>query len=75
MQGCTKVPGGECHSVHLVCPFLPWQKGWAEHMLWHSAQSDDPCSDAQVHVQTFPPKTDYDIIRASYGDVMMMLMI
>ena len=62
-----------CHNVHLGWPFLPWQKGWAECSLFCSAQSSDLCSDAQVHVQTFPPKTDYDVMGALYGDVTMTL--
>ena len=53
-------------------PFLPWQKVQAEHLPCCSAQSDDICSDTQVHAQTYPPKKDHDIIWASYGDVMML---
>ena len=59
--------------MHLGWPFLPWLEGWAEHPLWHSTQSDDLYWDAQVHAQTFPPKTDYDIIGTSYGNIMMTL--
>ena len=59
--------------MHLGWPFLPWQEGQAEHQLLHSTWSNDFHSDAQVHVQTLPPKTDHDIIGASYGNIAMML--
>ena len=62
-----------CHSVYLGWPFLPWQKGWAEHSLQHYTWSNDLHSDAQVHVQTFLLKTDYDVIGALYGNITMML--
>ena len=71
--GADQGTWGEHHSVCLGWPFLPWQKGWAEHLLQCSAQSKNLHSDAQAHVQTFPPKTDYDIIRTSYGNVTMTL--
>ena len=72
-MGMQRYPGGECHSMHLGWPFLLWQKGQAENVLWHSTQSDDLHLDAQVHAQTFPPKADYDIMGMLYGDVAMML--
>ena len=59
--------------MHLGLPFLPWWKGQADHQLWHSAQGDDLCFDARVQAQTFPPKTGYDIIRASDGNIALML--
>ena len=72
LQGHVKVPGGECHSVHLelLFPFSCWGpirafalafcSEWLPTLRWPG-----PCAD-------FPAKSRYNIIGASCGDIPMM---
>ena len=67
---------GTWRRVSLYAPRVaisPLAKEMSRVSLRHSTQSNNLCSDAQVHVQTFPPKTDYDIIGMSYGNIAMTL--
>ena len=68
--GSTKVPGGECHSMHLGSPFLTPQKV-DEHVHYSiHTLSKGLHSMYQAHVHGFPLKK-HDIIRASCDDVLM----